>query len=267
MFVRGLHYLSTLGILACTPSRGDKVNYPTRGDGKPLVLAHRGASKFAPENTIAAMKKAVELGADGVELDVILSKDHIPVVIHDDKVDRTTTSTGFVWDYSADELKGMDATMQFDLPREGVPTLDALLRVLPDKFVVNVELKHPGRLSEEKYLDAVESVLRKHRDRLRLVLSSFDLQILKAVRAKKMPDPLGLLLAGDRIGFKELAEIQPDGLHLNDKMASVKLASYFSKRKLPVVVWTVDNEKRMESWKSQGVAGVITNGLLTDDVR
>lgn len=262
MIVRGLHYLSTLGILAFTPTRGVHAAYPTRSDGKPLILAHRGASKIAPENTIAAFKKAVELGVDGVELDVMMSGDNIPVVIHDDRVDRTTNSTGLVWDFTAVELGQMDARMGHAIPVEGVPTLDAVLRVFPDNFVVNVELKHPGKLSEDAFIESVEDVLQKHRSRLRFILSSFDLGILKAVRGKGLTDPLGLLLSGDAVDFKTLSHIQPDGLHLNDRMISLRLASYFSKRKLPVVIWTVDDPKRMERWKSHSVAGVITNKLF-----
>lgn len=75
---------------------------------KPLVWAHRGASGYAPENTLAAFEKAVELGADGVELDIQLTKDDEIVVIHDEKIDRTSDGEGWVKDYTLEELRGFN---------------------------------------------------------------------------------------------------------------------------------------------------------------
>src|SRR5436190_20563712 len=81
---------------------------------KPLVIAHRGASGFAPENTLAAFKFALALGADGVELDVQLSADGHPVVIHDSRVNRTTNGTGAVSRLTLDQLQSLDAGSWFD---------------------------------------------------------------------------------------------------------------------------------------------------------
>ena len=79
---------------------------------KPLVWAHRGASGYAPENTLAAFEKAVELGADGVELDIQLTKDDEIVVIHDEKIDRTSDGEGWVKDYTLEELRGFNYNAQ-----------------------------------------------------------------------------------------------------------------------------------------------------------
>src|SRR5215212_8361264 len=81
---------------------------------RPLVIAHRGASGLAPENTLAAFKLAMALGADGVEMDVQLSADNRAVVIHDARVNRTTNAAGFVENFTADHLAGMDAGAWFD---------------------------------------------------------------------------------------------------------------------------------------------------------
>ena len=80
----------------------------------PLVLGHRGASHDAPQNTLAAFRRAVEVGANGIELDVHLSRDGVPVVIHDAKVDATTDGTGYVSAMSLEELKALDAGLAFD---------------------------------------------------------------------------------------------------------------------------------------------------------
>ena len=75
----------------------------------PLIWAHRGASGYAPENTLPAFKLAADMGADGVELDVQLTKDNVIVVCHDEKIDRTSNGAGFIRDYTLEELRKYDS--------------------------------------------------------------------------------------------------------------------------------------------------------------
>src|SRR5687767_9211054 len=93
------------------------------------IFAHRGSSKDCPENTMAAFKKAYQDGADGIELDVQLSKDGIPVIIHDEKLDRTTNKKGNVFSYAYNELTKADAGSWFSktFAGEPVPSLQELL--------------------------------------------------------------------------------------------------------------------------------------------
>src|SRR6185503_7240451 len=91
-----------------------KVRSPAQRNCKPLVIAHRGASGLAPENTLAAFKLAAALGADGVEMDAQLSADNRAVVIHDTRVNRTTNALGTVESFTADRLAGLDAGAWFD---------------------------------------------------------------------------------------------------------------------------------------------------------
>lgn len=100
------------------------------------IYAHRGVSAHLPENTLAAFSKAIELGADGIELDVHLSADNIPVVIHDDTADRTTNGTGSIAEFSAAQLGLLDAG-----GGQGVPTLAAVLALAAGRLRVNIELK------------------------------------------------------------------------------------------------------------------------------
>jgi glycerophosphoryl diester phosphodiesterase len=92
---------------------------------RPFLWAHRGASKNAPENTMAAFAAAVELGVDGLELDIHLSRDGIPVVIHDESLERTTNGRGFVSDASLVQLQQLDAGAWFspEFTGEPLPTL------------------------------------------------------------------------------------------------------------------------------------------------
>src|SRR5436853_1370309 len=119
----------------------------------PLVLGHRGASGYAPENTLSAFNLAMDQGADGVELDVTLSADGVPVVIHDDTLDRTTSGHGPVGALTLAQLKRLDAgyAAQFgkQFAGERLPTLAEVFAAYGQRTFINVELKHdhsPGRL-------------------------------------------------------------------------------------------------------------------------
>ncbi len=109
---------------------------------KPLIIAHRGASAFAPENTLAAFRLAVELGADGIELDAKLSADGEVMVIHDQTVDRTTGGHGAVRELSLAQLKQLDGGHFKDVQYTGepIPTLDEVFTEVGPRTLINVEL-------------------------------------------------------------------------------------------------------------------------------
>ena len=111
-----------------------------------MVIAHRGANGLAPENTLAAFRKALEVGSDGIELDVRLTRDRQVVAIHDRRVDRTTTGSGPVGTYTLRELKSLDAGSWFgpEFGREAVPTLVDVFDALPNQFPIYLELKARG---------------------------------------------------------------------------------------------------------------------------
>ncbi len=121
----------------------------------PLIIAHRGASSQAPENTMSTFKAAVEAGADAVELDVRLSKDQQVVIMHDRRVDRTTTGVGTVGSHTLEDLKALDAGSWFgrDYTSEQVPTLEEVFQQMPQGYPIYVEMKAGGfgawRLAQE----------------------------------------------------------------------------------------------------------------------
>ena len=118
-------------------------DFPAGSLDLPLVIAHRGDNTNAPENTISAFKKALDLGADGIELDVRLTKDGKLVVIHDRTVDRTTNGTGLVNHHTQEEILRLDAGSWFtsEFAGENPPTLDEVFEALPSDFLINVEMK------------------------------------------------------------------------------------------------------------------------------
>ncbi|NJE54956.1 glycerophosphodiester phosphodiesterase family protein [Thermococcus sp. 21S9] len=147
-----------------------------------IVLGHRGCMGKFPENSILAFKKAVEAGADGVELDVWLTKDGKVVVIHDETIDRTSDMSGRQKDMTLEELKKADIGMG-----ERIPTLEEVFEALPENALINVELKDR---------DAVEEVAKivKGNNPDRVLISSFDVEALKEYRKYDKDTRMGLLI-------------------------------------------------------------------------
>jgi len=173
------------------------------------IYAHRGWSGAAPENTMAAFRMALEAPyVDGIELDVQLSKDGVPVVIHDFTLDRTTTGSGRVKDYTYAELRELDAGSWYGEAFRGerIPTLEEALLLAKGRAVVNVELKTAGNL----YPDLPGAVARVIRDagmEKETFLTSFD--HLAMIEAKGHAPNLrtGLLVAGRPIAMRFQFEV------------------------------------------------------------
>ena len=147
-----------------------------------IVLGHRGFSGKFPENSLLAFKKAIEAGADGVELDVWLTKDGRVIVMHDETIDRTSDMSGRQKDMTLEELKRADIG-----GGERIPTLEEVFEVLPENALVNVELKDR---------DAVEEVAKivKENNPERVLISSFDIEALKEYRKHDGETRIGLLI-------------------------------------------------------------------------
>ncbi|PYY25201.1 glycerophosphodiester phosphodiesterase [Paenibacillus illinoisensis] len=153
-------------------------------------VAHRGYPKKYPENTLSSFLKAVELGFTHLELDVHLSKDGIPVVIHDHTVDRMTNVTGRVADYSASELQSFHIKQD-----EHIPTLEEVLRALKGKIGLNIELKQMGAYYphlEEKVLE----VIKEFNMLDQVVITSFDFDALERIRQLSSEVRIGLITFG-----------------------------------------------------------------------
>ncbi len=148
---------------------------------KTLIYAHRGASKLAPENTMAAYQLASESGADGIEIDVQLTKDRVPVLIHDENVRRTTNGTGFVQEYTLNHIKKLDAGSWFSTKYSdcSIVTLEEFLCWFqPKDMVLNVELK-TNVIEYRDIEQLVYDALVRHHLLSRTVISSFNLNSVK----------------------------------------------------------------------------------------
>ncbi len=141
---------------------------------KTYIYAHRGASGYAPENTLEAFALAADMGADGVELDVHFSKDRQVVVTHDPKIDRVSNGQGAIKDYTLDELRVFDFGFAFYKgERRGIkiPTLDEVYELLaPTGMTVNVEIKS----ADPEICSACHEIAKKYNMEKKVIYSSFD---------------------------------------------------------------------------------------------
>lgn len=230
----------------------------------PIIFGHRGASKFAPENTLASFKLAIESGAPAIELDVMLSADQEVVVIHDHTVDRTTNGSGCVNRMNLKELKSLDAGIKFSPKYKGekIPTLNEVLEYLPSNFLINIELKNYHSLND-LLVPKVCEIIQKQKKAFSVFFSSFYPGNLFKLR-KILPNvPTALITAGGVLGKIEnsffFRWISPDFInpeyHLIDEEKIEKEHSLHRK----VNVWTVDDSNEMLKFIHAKVDGLITN--------
>ena len=243
-----------------------QMNSPTNflNHKRPLVLAHRGASAVAPQNTLAAFKKAMELGADGVELDVQLSADGVPVVIHDMTVDTLTDGTGRVSEMSLAQLKELDAGASFDpaFTGERIPTLDEVLEAVGDTLLLNIELKTYA-LRDTGLEQAVLHLVQRHALGPRALFSSFNPLALRRVKRLSPTALVGLLYAPELplpLRKAWLAPLFPhEARHPEHTMVNAAYMAWAHRRGYRVHTWTVDDAVDMQRLIHLRVDGVITN--------
>lgn len=226
-----------------------------------LIFAHRGASGYAPENTMAAFRLAVEMGADGIELDVHLSKDGELMVIHDSTVDRTTNGTDRVDEMTLSELKALDASNGMEgFPDSRIPTLGEVYDLLKDTgLIVNVEVKtdegmYPG--IEEKCL-AVE----KEKGMVgRTIYSSFNHYTIANFRRLDPDAKLGLLyMSGLYEPWAYAKHCKAEYIHpFYPSLMLPDLARGCHENGIGINAWTVDSEDAMKLCLATG-AHIITN--------
>ncbi|MCO5194010.1 MAG: hypothetical protein M9930_12095 [Anaerolineae bacterium] len=217
-----------------------------------LIIAHRGASADAPENTMRAFQLACEQGADGIEFDVLLSADAIPIVIHDDTLDRTTNGTGPVKSMTAAQLQQLDAG-----DGETIPTLDQVLDTFGRNWLLNIEIKLYGWFNRgcEK---AVAAVIAKHNLADHVVVSSFDFRVMRRAR-RVMPPGVGLALLRDNSYTYTHRFFKGQFDHPHFTLVTEKSMDMARATGQRVNVWTVDDSAEAQRLQTLGVNALITN--------
>ena len=228
---------------------------------KSLILGHRGACGYAPENTLEAFRLALQQGADGYELDVHMTSDGELVVIHDETVDRTTNGTGLVRDLTLGQIKALDASCGMDAYRGAkIPTLrEALELVKGTNHIVNIEIKtdewfYPGL--EEKCLALVQELGME----AQIVYSSFNHFTLQKIKALNPNAKTGMLFGDIMVRPWEYAQpLNVDFLHPMKMNIWVEdFAEETYKAGYGINMWTINDEATMNCCLDCG-AGIITN--------
>ena len=251
--------------MACPDVHSDNlVPIPWSGKFPVLVVAHRGFSGAAPENTIAAFKKAMEVGSDMIECDVHLSKDREVVVIHDVTLKRTTNGNGKVRDFNLRELKRLDAGAWFGAQFSGekIPTLKEVLELTRDKTRLQVELKE-GVLGQRAMMELVDrsfQVVERAGMLDQVLFSSFNLLAIERIREMNPRLPLVLIHNKPWNSPQEITGGNPiPVLSCSEKVLNSVNASRARQQGIKVLVWTLNTEEQMEHFLKVGVDGIVTN--------
>lgn len=229
--------------------------------GQFSVIAHRGASSLAPENTLPAFNLAVQHGAQMVELDVHLSKDGHVVVIHDQTLQRTTTGHGQIHEYTLAQLKRLDAGAWFSpmFINCHIPTLQEVYAALPRHMSVNIELKTDAaeyQNIEEKVL----AIVKQFRAYGRTVISSFNWNSLQLIHRLEPKTKLALLFTKFTPTVWSTAQlVRAFSLHPAAHIVKQSLVWQAHCWGYRIYPWVVNETGAMLELKAMGVDGIITD--------
>lgn len=243
----------------------------------PLIIAHRGASAHAPENTFAAFRRAIDAGADGIELDVRLARDGVAVVFHDSSLKRIAGRKGKTAHFTSTELGSLDAGSWFnqhfpkfadpEFKKEGVPTLAKVLQFLSSfKGLIYIELKcKAGEV--EPLSKAVSDTVCGSPLLQQIVIKSFRLEALMLVKqmcaevktAALFAPKIKNILRKDKHLLRLAIEAGADEISLHYSLATRKLMKKAARRNLRVTIWTTDSPRWVRRGLKLGLNAIITN--------
>lgn len=237
----------------------------------PLIIAHRGASGSAPENTLAAVQKALDIQVPIIEIDVHLTQDHQLAVIHDATVDRTTNSRGAIKDLEMSFLKSLDAGSWFseDYVGEKIPTLEEVMKLVDGKSSLLVEIK-PTWTGDHSAEKQVLALIRKYKAHDWCIVQSFDSKVLENMRELDPTIELHKLVVGNMpllplhydtkwrwgsfMKYSQYAAVNP-----YYKLLSKSKVKRLHKRGQKVFSWTIDDPEKISKTAKKNVDGIITN--------
>lgn len=215
-----------------------------------MVIGHRGACGYEPENTLASFKKALNLGVDMIELDVHALKTGELVVIHDDKLERTTNGRGSIYDLTLDKLRKLDAGKG-----QYVPTLKEIIEFVNRRVPINIELKGPG--TAKGVSRVIDKYLSLGWDRDHFFVSSFNHVELDKFRSLKPDIKIGTVIYGTPLDYAAFAsKIKSYSINISLEFISREFVRDAKKRGLKVFVFTVndqDDAKKVLDLKVDGV--------------
>jgi glycerophosphoryl diester phosphodiesterase len=227
----------------------------------PAVFAHRGGRKWAPENTLAAFKKSLDIHVDGIELDIHKCKSGELVVIHDESVHRTTDGAGLVKDMTYDQIKKLDAGSWYaaEFKNERIPLLSDVLSLVDGKAVINIEIKN-APVEYPGIDDDLIKLLSSYKYKNKIVISSFDHEILKRIHEKAPQYKLAILLDGLLVDLgKYSAGVGAKSWNPGFELIRSDNVVQAHQTGLEVNVWTINKPEQWKSAVEMGVDGIITD--------
>ncbi len=240
---------------------------------RPWVVAHRGYSGRYPENTVSAFEAAIEAGADMIELDVCLTKDRVPVVIHDQTLERTTDGHGLVSEVTLSELKKLDAGSWFspEFKGESIPTLEEILLQIRGKILVNIEIK-PESYESAGPDDAIEKqiciMVEKFGMAESVLISSFEHSFFPRIKLWHSKHNNQTTLRTAPLQETEFSEenvlklckgTEAYSFHPDERFVTPSLIEILKANRFRTIAYTINDENRIEQLAQWRVTGVITD--------
>ncbi|MBR1985881.1 MAG: glycerophosphoryl diester phosphodiesterase membrane domain-containing protein [Mogibacterium sp.] len=250
-----------VSIFFSVPQRFEQIRWMLNTDyGTAMIMAHRGFSAQAPENTIPAFQKCIDNRFTAAELDVQLLADGTVVVLHDDNLKRTTGLDRNVWEVTYDEIKDLDNGSFFDKAFAGttIPTLDEVMRIAGrgnDKLYLNIEIKRNGH--DDGIVEKVIDIIRKNNYMDYCDVTSQDYETLEEVRKT---DPEILTAYTSVIGIGDIDTLDAaDIISIQETFATYENIDRLHRAGKRVFVWTVNEEDTMKKLVSLNVDAILTN--------
>ena len=231
-----------------------------------IVIAHRGASAYYPENTMPAFKAAVEMNADMIELDVLLSKDNVPIVFHDKFLDKKSNGQGLLTDHTLSELKKLDAGSWFHEKFKGVqiPTLQEVLEFTSGKIALNIEIKTEAVSAENNTIEkSVIDLVERYNLENEVIISSFDYRAIERVKSLNPKIQTALLYERQQSYGREPVDLvkdyKVDAFNFSANECAANWLSQLNTHQIPFFIYTVNDPGMMKSLIEKGAKGIFTD--------
>jgi len=214
------------------------------------IIGHRGCAGLEPENTIRAFKKAIKIGVDFIEFDVRMTKDKQLVVIHDNKVDRTTNGKGYVKDFTLEEIRKLDAGKS-----EKMPTFKEVIDLLK-----NQEPRMAIEIKEPETLNKILEIIQKNKLEKRVLIVSFWHDALKKIKEINPKIETSAIIVGKPVKIVSMIkDANADRISLNYVFIDKDVIDKCHKNNIRVNAWTVDDDTVIENMIKMKVDAIATN--------
>ena len=228
---------------------------------KPIIFGHRGDRYNYPENTIASYRSAIDKGLDGIELDVMLTKDDRLVCSHNFDLEWETDGKGFIEEIEYVDLAKVKAGKQFDKSKQQpIPLLTDVVKSLRKTAIINIEIKTKSTF-DVKAAIKVAKLIKNRKIPQKVIVSSFNPLAVRIVKLISKSIPTGFIYYQAN-NFKGVFVARPDCLHPNVEFVTDKLIKFCQRRKLRINAWTVNNIYAINWLTDKNIDGIITDNPM-----